>query len=319
MGIRYLNTYMKNKCKNGIKTTQLKQLSGCSLAVDISIYMYRYEMEGKLIENTITLINTLLSYDINPIFVFDGKPPEEKIQTLNIRKERRKDASEQCKELLEKIQTGDADCADICNYERFKQDATRITREKVNTVKKIISGFNLTQYNANGEADELCAFLVLNGYCWGCMSDDMDMFVYGCNNIIRDVDIYTKTAMVYNLPIILYELNIAYHNFKQVCILAGTDYNNDTSTTDERKSMLNIYVVFKLYNRFAKKVKYDNMLFYDWLKYYIKYDVDYDDLHKICDMFVLKDAVMPGELVQQTVKNKSNDNPCVFDMVSTKC
>ena len=78
MGIRYLNTYMKNKCKTGIKTMQLKQLSCCSLAVDISIYMYRYEMEDKLIENTITLINTLLSYDINPIFVFDGKPPEEK-------------------------------------------------------------------------------------------------------------------------------------------------------------------------------------------------------------------------------------------------
>jgi flap endonuclease-1 len=316
MGIRYLNTYMKNKCKNGIKTMQLKQLSGCSLAVDISIYMYRYEMEDKLIENTITLITTLLSYDINPIFVFDGKPPEEKIQTLNIRKERRKEASEQCKELLEKIKTGDADCNDICNYEKYKQDATRITREKVNTIKKIIDGFNLTQYTANGEADELCAFLVLNGYCWGCMSDDMDMFVYGCNNIIRDVDIYTKTAVVYSLPMILYELNITYNNFKQVCILSGTDYNNDASISDERKNMLNIHVVFKLYYRFTKKVKYDNMLFYDWLKHYIKYDVDYDELQKICDMFVLKDVVLPCELVKQTIKPQSFNNQNRFNMVT---
>ena len=92
----------------------------------------------------------------------------------------------------------------------------------------------MTQYTANGEADELCAFLVLNGYCWGCMSDDMDMFVYGCNNIVRDVDIYKQTAVVYNLPVILYELNINYANFKQVCILAGTDYNNNMSETDER-------------------------------------------------------------------------------------
>lgn len=299
MGIRYLNTYMKSKCKNGIKTMKLKELSGSSLAVDISIYMYRYEMEDKLIENTIMLITTLLSYNINPIFVFDGKPPEEKIQTLNSRKERRKEAFEQCNEILEKIKSGDADCTDICNYERCKQDATRITREKVNIIKKIINGFNLIQYTANGEADELCAFLVLNGYCWGCISDDMDMFVYGCNNIVRDIDIYKQTAVVYNLSVILYELNINYNNFKQVCILAGTDYNNEIFTSNENKHILNIYVVFKLYNRFTKKVKYDNMLFYDWLKHYIKYDVDYEALHKICDMFILKDIILPCELSER--------------------
>lgn len=316
MGIRYLNTYMKNKCNNGIKTMQLKELAGCSLAIDISIYMYRYEMEDKLIENTVALINILLSYNINPVFVFDGKPPEEKTQTLNIRKERRKEASEQCKEILEKINSGEADCNDLYNYERFKQESTRITREKVNTIKKIISGFNLTQYTANGEADELCAFLVLNGYCWGCMSDDMDMFVYGCNNIVRDVDIYKQTAVVYNLPVILYELNINYANFKQVCILAGTDYNNNMSETDERKNMLNIYVVFKLYNRFTRKVKYNNMLFYDWLKHYIKYDVDYDTLHKICDMFVLKDLSLPCELIEKSDRNLLN-NEAVYTMIYT--
>ena len=316
MGIRYLNTYMKNKCNNGIKTMQIKELSGCSLAIDISIYMYRYEMEDKLIENMVSLINILLSCNINPVFVFDGKPPEEKLQTLNIRKEKRREASEQCKEILEKINSGEADCNDLYKYERFKQDATRITREKVNTIKKIISGFNLTQYTAKGEADELCAFLVLNGYCWGCVSDDMDMFVYGCNNIIRDVDIYKETAVVYNLPLILYELNINYANFKQVCILAGTDYNNNISETDERKNILNIYVVFKLYNRFTKKVKYDNMLFYDWLKHYIKYDVDYDTLHKICDMFVLKDLDLPYELVEKPNQTLL-DSESMYTMVYT--
>ena len=284
MGIRYLNTYMKSKCNRGIKNISLKELSGCSLAIDISIYMYRYEIEGKLFENTISLINMLLSYNITPIFVFDGKPPDEKTDTLNMRKERRREASNKCDELLDKISSGNAEDCDISNYERLKQDATRITREKVNNIKKIISGFNLIQYTACGEADELCAFLVLNGYCWGCMSDDMDMFVYGCNNIVRDVDIYTETAVAYNLVEILYELNINYQNFKQVCILAGTDYN--TSQKDSG-NIINIYGIFKLYYRFMKKVKYNNMLFYDWLKHYIKYDVNYSVLYKICDMFVL--------------------------------
>ena len=303
MGIRYLNTYMKSKCNRGIKNISLKDLSGCSLAIDISIYMYRYEIEGKLLENTISLINMLLSYNITPIFVFDGKPPDEKIDTLNIRKERRREASNKCIELLDKISSGNAEDCDILNYERLKQDATRITREKVNNIKKIISGFNLIQYTARGEADELCAFLVLNGYCWGCMSDDMDMFVYGCNNIVRDVDIYTETAVAYNLVEILYELNINYQNFKQVCILAGTDYNN-TSHKDSG-NIINIYGIFKLYYRFMKKVKYTNMLFYDWLKHYIKYDVNYSVLYKICDMFVLKDMDFPDTFINSCTTNKS--------------
>ena len=85
------------------------------------------------------------------------------------------------------------------------------------------------------------------------------------------------------------------------------------SETDERKNMLNIYVVFKLYNRFTRKVKYNNMLFYDWLKHYIKYDVDYDTLHKICDMFVLKDVSLPCELIEksnQTLLN--NEAMCIM-------
>ena len=135
------------------------------------------------------------------------------------------------------------------------------------------------------------------------MSDDMDMFVYGCNYVIRDVDIVNRTAVLYDLQQILAELNITYDNFKRVCIISGTDYNNDSIVDvvpvpvgvnvpsqilpNSSQACINLYSALKLYKRFNKNVKYRDMMFYDWLKYYLKYDINYEALHKIYNMFTL--------------------------------
>lgn len=290
MGIRHLNAYMINNCTHGIVSVDMSELNGCSLAIDVSIYMYQYEMDNNLIENMTKLVKMFVINNITPIFIFDGKPPDEKLQTLHLRRQRRREASFQCGEMMEKIQSGNADEEDLNKYERLRQESTRITRDKIQLVKTLLSSFGIEYYVALGEADELCASMVISGHCWGCVSDDMDMFVYGCNNIVRNVDISTNTANVYDLGIILYELNISYPNFKQVCILAGTDYNNKlVEAASGPTTSINLYIVFKLYNRFMKTVKYDNMLFYDWLHHYIKYNVNYDILYKICEMFTITD------------------------------
>jgi|UniRef100_A0A6C0IN43 flap endonuclease-1 len=318
MGIRYLNTYIKNNCSHGLSNVNIRSLAGNSLAIDTSIYMYKYEMDNKLIENITRLVNLFIINRITPIFIFDGKPPEEKLQLLQIRRERRREASSQCQELLNKIETGDADEYDITKYHRLKQEATRITKDKVDSVKSLLTNLGVTYYTANGEADQLCASMVINGYCWGCVSDDMDMFVYGCKNIVRNVDIHNKTATVYKLDMILHELNISFVNFKQVCVMAGTDYNNEI---DDNQS-LNIYSAFKLYNRFTKKVKYDNMTFYDWLRHYIKYNVDYELLHKIYKMFEVKNEICIENNEENTFITQSNNiltNDCIVEYSYPTC
>lgn len=292
MGIRYLNAFLKNNCKQGISKIHMEDLSGCSIVIDASIYLYQYEMDNKLIESMDKLVNIMNMYNINPTFVFDGKPPVEKTDIINERKERRKQACIDCKELMEKINDSTIDSTDkndlITEYEILKRTSVFITREKINRVKKLFDEKNISYYDAPSEADELCAKMVQMKQCWGCMSDDMDMFVYGCNNVIRNVDIENHTAMLYNLTDMLSSLNITYENFKSICIISGTDYNKETSENDNRTSNhINLYTALKLYNRFIKKVKYDNMTFYAWLKYYIKYDMDYESLHKIYNMFTI--------------------------------
>jgi 5'-3' exonuclease len=96
MGIRNLNKYFKEECKNSdaIKLTHMSQLSSKKIAVDISIYLYKFASEGALIENIYLMLSILRHYNIIPIFVFDGKPPAEKKELLVKRKKDKNEKSD---------------------------------------------------------------------------------------------------------------------------------------------------------------------------------------------------------------------------------
>ena len=63
MGIRYLNAFLKNNCKQGISKIHMEDLSGCSIVIDASIYLYQYEMDNKLIESMDKLVNIMNMYN----------------------------------------------------------------------------------------------------------------------------------------------------------------------------------------------------------------------------------------------------------------
>ena len=78
MGIRALNKFLQAKCKSSIKSIPLSELSGKKIAVDISIYLYKYISDNALLENLYLMISLFRTNNITPIFIFDGKPPTEK-------------------------------------------------------------------------------------------------------------------------------------------------------------------------------------------------------------------------------------------------
>lgn len=86
MGIRALNKFLQAKCKSSIKSIHLSELSGKKIAVDISIYLYKYISENALLENLYLMISIFRENNIIPIFIFDGKPPTEKNDTIASRK-----------------------------------------------------------------------------------------------------------------------------------------------------------------------------------------------------------------------------------------
>ena len=109
MGIRYLNRYLQSNCNEGIKQINLHELSGKKIAIDTSIYLYRYMGENALLENFYLMISIFREYNISPLFVFDGKPPQQKEDLLKLRKEEKKEAEQKYKKLQETIKNADED------------------------------------------------------------------------------------------------------------------------------------------------------------------------------------------------------------------
>ena len=145
--------------------------------------------------------------------------------------------------------------------------------------------YGIIYYDAEGEADKLCAQLVINKHAWACLSDDMDLFVYGCTRIFRHISLLNQTVIFYNIQSILRELDIPLRDFKEIMILSGTDYNiNDcTSLTQTIK----YYKDFKLSLQSSPIDPTNN--FYNWLIINTKYIQNYDNLIYIYKMFDIYD------------------------------
>ena len=103
MGIRNLNRVLRDNCPESIRCISLSDLSGKRIAVDISIYLYKYEAENALLENMYVMLSIFRHYNIIPIFIFDGKPPPEKRALLIKRKEDREEAQQEYEKLQKQL------------------------------------------------------------------------------------------------------------------------------------------------------------------------------------------------------------------------
>ena len=290
MGIKHLNKFLRTECGESIKAITIAELSGKKIAVDISIYMYKYESNEALIENMYLMLATFRKYKIIPIFVFDGKPPTEKKALLQKRKEDKKEAEKEYNVLKEKLENNDISDDDkneiITNMDLLKKQFIYITREKINIVKSLIRSYGATYYDAPGEADELCALLVLKNKAWACLSEDMDMFVYGCTRVIRYLSLFNSTVVLYDTKGILEKLNLTQKELREICVLSGTDYN--IQNCDKSKTKPNLYETMKLFEKYRKENT--NLDFYEWLKINSTYITDDELLKNIYDIFDLKNT-----------------------------
>ena len=252
--------------------------------IDTSIYIYKFVSENALVENMYLLLSIFQNYEITPIFVFDGKPPDDKLDLL---KQRRADkiTAEQEYELLKNSTD---------NKERLnslKKQFTYITKQHITDVKTMICAFHFKYIEATGEADEVCAQMVLAGGAYAVMSEDMDMFVYGCSIVLRYTSLLNHTTILYDLKGILIHLGVTQKELREICVLSGTDYSNSNKN--------DLYSVLKLFKNFHKQKT--DIGFYDWLKLNGKLDDDeYNQATHICSRFELSDVQYEIHITENT-------------------
>ena len=287
MGIKYLNKYLQTNCTNSIRQIGLHELRDKKIVIDTSIYLYRFLGENALLENFYLMISIFREYNIIPLFVFDGKPPKEKYELLKKRKNDKKNAELKYNELDCKIKDG---VHDMNKHEEkeiketmelLKKDFIRVHHTDIENVKLLFQAYGVSYIEAPGEADKLCAKLVCKNKAHACLSEDMDLFVYGCPRVLRYMSLLKKTVVMYNLKDMLRELDLTQDEFRSICIVSGTDYNIGCDENDN-----NLIKTLKYFKKY-KKGGTDG--FYEWLEKNTKYITDVIELYTVHSLFTLED------------------------------
>jgi 5'-3' exonuclease len=276
MGIKNLNQFLLKICSQKcIKKIHFEEIQKKTLVIDISIYLYKFMVDGNFMENLYTLLSIFKYYLITPIFIFDGKPPPEKWDLIKKRNIEKKEAEEQ---LI--IMSNNPDDYTKEEIDELRKKAVRIKNMDILKAKELIDAFGFIYYDAPGEADKLCAYFVNKGIAWGCLSDDMDMFLYGCKRVIRNLSLMNHCIMFYDTSQILIEIGFSYNEFLEIMILSGTDYND---------GYVSLRKIVELYNEYKKTemVVYETReKFYDWFlkKYNFNESKNFTSIYNIFDI-----------------------------------
>jgi flap endonuclease-1 len=260
MGIKNLTVILNQKCKSAINTRHLDNYSGMILGIDLSIFLYKYLYNNNdHIEGLTRLILRLLKNNITPLFVFDGKPPKEKDETLLVRKEKRNilnnkkkiidfcinienenDNYEQFKKKI--VEYSETENIDIVEEEEMKkifdksksdleEESTNISKKIVyvtsyhtETSKKLFDLFGIRYIHEECEAETLLAVLCKKNMIDACISEDTDILANGGYLFLRNFNSDKNTIEEYCLEGILNNLQLTHDEFIDMCILCGCDY-----------------------------------------------------------------------------------------------
>jgi hypothetical protein len=285
MGIKNLNRFFIENCsKNATRRVNIREFSGKTIVIDASIYMYKFIAQNALIENMYLLISIFKQNKVTPIFVFDGKSPPEKLDLINERHRLKKDAEKKYKELKLSLESASTSSKlDIeLEMDALKKKFIRIKEGDVLKVKSLLKAYGISYCNAHGEADKVCVYMVLMNIAWACLSDDMDMFVYGCPRVLRHMSLLKHNVILYDLDVILKDLNMTMTDFRQITVISGTDY--DISQNTSLLETIKWYKQFKTESSNYSESE-NGLLFYNWLYKFTKYINNYNSLIYIHDMF----------------------------------
>lgn len=262
MGIRGLNKYFKHTASSkSIRQLNIDELKGKTLVVDTSIYIYKFIEDGNLLNNMFTFITQCMEYNITLLFVFDGKPNQMKKEILLTRCRRKITAANKYLLLEEEYDKNSQDMNEhekaVIKYQmgEYKKRSIRVTKEDINKVKLLMDSLGVFYCDAPEEADVICAYYVEKGYAWACVSDDMDMFAYGCSRVIREWNVLKSRAILYDLQNITIDINIPLKNLRSVLLLLSNDYCKESIHLETA-----IHWFKKYYN-----TRINSLSFYDWL------------------------------------------------------
>lgn len=261
MGIKDFYDLIDNDIRH---VRSLSYYSGWRVAIDISIYLYMFVRsagEVQWLDQLLYMVRCFIKYKIKPVYIFDGPNfPKEKEVEQKRRREVTKRTVEKKKE-LEKIRNqllrkeyelneeGIQKIRDLLHVkptedgtdytsilaildtldnkiEAWEHQTTPVDKKYSDIAKQALSLMNVAWYQADGEAEKLCAHMCKEKRVDAVVSEDTDTLVYGCPVFLSKFNYRSCTVTDLRLTEVLHSLDMSFSTFVDLCIMMQCDYNS---------------------------------------------------------------------------------------------
>lgn len=260
MGIQNFNKLLREKCPNVFVPYPVTDFTGKRIAIDGHNWIFinlsiahkknvnATDVATQDPDRNVTIkywlsaaldfISTWIAYGITPVFVFDGEHPMEKNAEKQKRYEKREEAIQKLKDMRENVNKMEMlarDAKVVDELRKLMCQTVYPSKDEISILVNLLEGIGIPCLKANGDAEQLCSHLCIEGKVSAVFSTDTDNFVHGCPMVITEftTPLYnSKTGekvhqvMTVSIKSILEGLEIKFSTLVDLCILAGCDYND---------------------------------------------------------------------------------------------
>jgi len=252
MGIRGLMSLITKHSPNASKILTPEELKNKIFIIDSSILLYKYSYASKNYENAhisgfFNRITTYLHAGVLPVFIFDGKPPDAKLETLQKRKDEKRKLYLRVEKLEDELKniTVPSEIEQIKKQiKSIRNQIVHVTPNQKNDIINLLTILGIPFIESEGEAEHTCSFMQKTGLGDFTLTDDSDAFAFGSTKVIRFIKNNDISKLeCYHLNDIFKDMQLNHESFVDMCILCGCDF----SDTIPRVGSLTAYNLIKKY------------------------------------------------------------------------
>lgn len=226
---------------------EMNDLKGKILTVDASNLIYKFlstmrqpdgtplkDSNGNITSHLSGIFfqtSSLISKQIKPVYVFDGKSPELKSKTVQERIEVKKESE---KKYLEAKESGDMETA-----RKYASRTVHLDKEIIESSKKLLELMGLPYVQAKTEGEAQASYMVAQKDAWAVVSQDYDCLQFGATRMLRNFRLSqsTKNMEIISLQKTLDDLQLTRKQMVDLAMLVGTDFNEGVYGIGAKKGL----------------------------------------------------------------------------------
>lgn len=212
-----------------------KDLDGKAIAIDAFNTLYQFlsiirqrdgtplmDEKGNITSHLSGILyrnSSIIEKGVKPIYIFDGKPPELKSETVEERRELRDESERKWKEALEK--------GDEAEAKKYAMRSSKLSPYIIESSKKLLTMMGIPYIEAYGEGEAQAAYMVQKGDAWAVGSQDYDCLLFGADRMVRNLAINSNLGSLemFQLNRVLKNLDITREQLIDMGIIIGTDFD----------------------------------------------------------------------------------------------